>query len=54
MPDYDKTDSFLGKGIWVEEMSGEGKQDVACSRAEQFWNEGQSYSMIYKVFDAIK
>lgn len=54
MPDYDKTDSFLSNRRWVAEMSGEGKQDVACSRAEQFGNEGQSYSMIYKVFDAIK
>ncbi|MGM9764260.1 MAG: RloB family protein [Candidatus Cryptobacteroides sp.] len=54
MPDYDKTDGFLSNRRWVAEMSGEGKQDVACSRAEQFGNEGQSYSMIYKVFDAIK
>ena len=54
MPDYDKTDSFLSNRRWVAEMSGEGKQDIACCRAEQFGNEGQSYSMIYKVFDAIK
>lgn len=54
MPDYDKTDSFLSNRRWVAEMSGEGKQDMACSKAEQFGNEGQSYSMIYKVFDAIR
>lgn len=54
MPDYDKTDSFLSNRRWVAEMSGDGKQDIACSRAEQFGNEGQSHSMIYKVFDAIK
>lgn len=54
MPDYDKTDSFLSNRRWVAEMSGDGKQDMACFRAEQFGNEGQSYSMIYKVFDAIR
>lgn len=54
IPDYNKTDSFLSNRRWVVEMSGDGKQDMACARAEQFGNEGQSHSMIYKVFDAIK
>lgn len=54
MPDYDKTDSFLSNRKWVAEMSGDGKQELACSRAEQFSANGQSYSMIYKVFEAIK
>lgn len=54
MPDYDKSEQFLGNRKWVAEMSGEGKLDTACDRAEKFGADGQSYSKVYKIFRMLK
>ncbi len=35
-------------------MSGEGKLDTACDRAEKFGADGQSYSKVYKIFRMLK
>ena len=53
IPDYDKTEQFLGNQKWVADMSGEGKLETACKRAEQFGYEGQSYSKVHKIFGMI-
>lgn len=54
IPDYDKSESFLGNRKWVAEMSGDGKLERAYERAKQFGVDGQSYSRIHKVFKIIK
>lgn len=54
IPDYDKTENFLGNRKWVAEMSSDGKLELACERAKQFGADGQSYSRIYKLFEIVK
>lgn len=54
IPDYDKTKQFLGNQKWVADMSGDGKQEAARKRAEQFGYDGQSYSKVHKFFDLIE
>lgn len=54
IPDYDKSEQFLSNRKWVAEMSGDGKQEIACSRAEQFGYDGQSYSRVHQIFNGIK
>lgn len=54
VPEYEKTEQFLSNIKWVVDMSGEGKFDEACRRAEVFGYEGESYSRLHKVFEAIK
>lgn len=54
IPDYDKSEQFLGNRKWVAEMSSDGKQELACSRAEQFGYSGQSYSRVHQIFKDLK
>ena len=53
IPDYDKTEQFLGNKKWVADMSSDGKQDIACKRAKQFGYDGESYSKVHKIFEVI-
>ncbi len=54
LPDYDKSEQFLSSRKWVSEMTCEGRQELACSRAKQFGKEGHSYSRIYEIFEILK
>lgn len=56
VPDYDKSERFLKSPKWVKEMSSDGKQEDACSRAKRFCDDdnSHSWSRIYKVFEIIK
>lgn len=54
IPDYDKTENFLGNRKWVAEMSSDGKLELACERAKQFGTDGQSYSRIHELFEIVK
>lgn len=54
IPSYDKSEQFLRNRKWVAEMSSEGKQDLACNRAELFGYNGASYSKIHQIFEFIK
>lgn len=53
IPEYDKTEQFLGNRKWVADMSGEGKQDLATSRARSFGLEGESYSRLHELFEIL-
>ena len=54
IPDFDKKERFLKHIKWVEEMSGEGKQDKACERAKRFGFDCESYSKIPLALEKIK
>lgn len=53
IPDYDKTESFLGNRKWVAKMSDEGKLEQACERAKQFGLDSPSYSRIHELFNVV-
>lgn len=53
IPSYDKSEHFLQNPRWVAEMIDEGRQEIACTRAETFGSEGESYTNMYKVINTI-
>lgn len=53
-PQYDKTEQFLGNQKWVEEMTGEGRQEQACEYADKMDTTGGSYTRVNKVFPHIE
>lgn len=53
LPEYDKSEKFLGNRKWVADMCNEGKLDQALARTKQFGYEGESYSRMDQVFDVI-
>ena len=54
IPQYDKTEQFLGNQKWVEEMTGEGRQEQAREYAEKMDTTGGSYTKANKVFPHIE
>lgn len=54
IPQYDKTEQFLSNQRWVEEMSGEGRQEQAREYAEKMDTTGGSYTRVNKVFPRIE
>ena len=54
IPQYDKTEQFLGNQRWVEEMTGKGKQEQACEYADKMDTSGGSYTRVNKVFPHIE
>lgn len=54
IPQYDKTEQFLSNQRWVEEMTGEGRQEQACEYADKMDTTSGSYTRVNKVFPLIK
>lgn len=48
IPQYDKAEQFLSNPKWVAEMSGEGRQERACSIADNTSKENESYTTVQK------
>jgi hypothetical protein len=48
LPQYDKTEQFLGNQKWVEDMSGEGRQELACDYAAHTDTTQVSYTQVQK------
>lgn len=53
MPQYDKTEQFLGNQKWVEEMTGEGRQEQACEYAASTDTSSGSYTQVQKLIPLI-
>lgn len=51
IPKFDKTESFLSSPKLVEDMCKDGKIEDACSRAQQFGMDGDSYSNLWKAIE---
>lgn len=51
IPKFDKTESFLSSPKWVEDMCKDGKIEDACSRAQQFGMDGDSYNNLWKAIE---
>lgn len=54
IPRYDKTEQFLSNQRWVEEMSGEGRQEQACEYADKTDSINGSYTKMQVVIPLIK
>ena len=54
IPQYDKTEQFLSNQRWVEEMTGEGRQEQACEYADKMDTTGGAYTRVNKVFPHIE
>ena len=54
IPQYDKTEQFLSNQRWVEEMTGEGRQEQACEYADKMDTTGGSYTRVQEVFPLIE
>lgn len=54
IPQYDKTEQFLGNQKWVEEMTGEGRQEQACEYATNTDTSSGSYTRVQKVLPLIE
>lgn len=54
IPQYDKTEQFLGNQRWVEEMTGEGRQEQAREYADKMDTPSGSYTRVNKVFPRIE
>ena len=54
IPQYDKTEQFLGNQRWVEEMTGEGRQEQACEYADKTDSINGSYTKMQVVIPLIK
>lgn len=48
IPQYDKTEQFLSNRKWVEDMSGEGRQELACDYAAHTDTTQVSYTQVQK------
>ena len=53
IPQYDKAEKFLQQEKWVVEMTGEGRLEEACARAEALGTDGESYSKVFEVIKVI-
>lgn len=53
IPQYDKAEKFLQQEKWVAEMTGEGRLEEACARAEALGTDGESYSKVFEVIKVI-
>lgn len=51
IPNFEKSESFLSKEKWVDDMCKDGKLRDACARAKQFGTEGASYTNLWKAFE---
>lgn len=52
---YEKTERFLSKKDWVDEMTSDGKLSLAVSRAKEIgMGAGMSYSNIYNVIEELE
>lgn len=49
LPQYDKTEQFLSNRKWVEDMSGDGRQEQACEYANKQAILQESYTKAQKV-----
>jgi hypothetical protein len=54
IPQYDKTEQFLSNQRWVEEMTGEGRQEQACEYTDNTDTSSGSYTRVNKVFPHIE
>lgn len=54
IPQYDKTEQFLSNQKWVEDMSGEGRQEQACEYAAETDTSIASYTRVQEVFTLIE
>ena len=54
IPQYDKTEQFLGNQKWVEELSGEGRQECACEYAVSTDTSNGSHTRVQEVFPLIE
>ena len=54
LPQYDKTEQFLSNQRWVEEMTGEGRQEQAREYADKMDTPSGSYTRVNKVFPHIE
>lgn len=54
LPQYDKTEQFLSNQKWVEEMSGEGRQKMACEYATNTDIYSGSYTKVQEVLPLIE
>lgn len=54
IPQYDKTEQFLSNQKWVEEMTGEGRQEQACEYADKTDSINGSYTKMQVVIPLIK
>lgn len=54
IPQYDKTEQFLSNQRWVEEMTGEGRQEQACEYADKMDTSGGAYTRVQKVLPLIE
>ena len=54
IPQYDKTEQFLGNQKWAEEMTGEGRQEQACEYADKTDSINGSYTKMQVVIPLIK
>lgn len=52
LPQYDKTEAFLGKRKWVENLIDDGRLEAALNRARKY-EDGNSYTHIYRAFDKL-
>lgn len=53
IPQYDKTEQFLGNPKWVADMTGEGRQEQACEYADKMDTFSGSYTKVQEVFPLI-
>ena len=54
IPQYDKTEQFLGNPKWVADMSGEDRQEQACEYASNTVISSGSYTKVPEVFPLIE
>ena len=52
-PGFDKNENFLSKEQWVADMNSDGKIESAFSRAKSFGDDGESYTHIPLLFEAL-
>ena len=48
LPQYDKTEQFLSNQKWVADMSSEGRQEQACTNADNTSKDNESYTNVQK------
>lgn len=49
---YEKTESYLQKEKWVQDLIASNRMDLALTRAKLMAEGGQSYSNLYKAFES--
>ena len=53
MPNFSKRHSFLSKEAWVSELLSDNRLDTALANANAIGTEGESYSLLPKLFEMI-